>query len=341
MRMNKSEKIRLLVRISQMYYEENLTQEKIALKFGLSRPRVSRLLDEARKLGFVTISVKAPYSDYGGLESGLERIFGLKEAIITLDEKNTSEDEIKRKLGEAAAVFLERRIREGDIISVSWGTTLREFSNALNPRKKTKIKVVPMIGGIGHIGDGIHCNEIARKVSEAFGGAYYLLHAPVVFPETKAKQAVENDINIREVLRMANKADLAFVGIGTTKGKSVIVNSGYLSKEELAELARNGAVGEICVNFYDKNGTPYNTSLDGRKIGPGLEDLKKIKIVVGVAGGKEKTKAILGALRGGYIDVIITNEGVARELIKIAEKEHIEGGKIPPQRPLAYSSRFS
>ena len=50
-----------------------------------------------------------------------------------------------------------------------------------------------------------------------------------------------------------------------------------------------------------------------------LENLKRVKVVVGVAGGKEKTEAILGALRGEYIDVIITNEGVARKLIEIVD----------------------
>lgn len=302
-----------------MYYEQNLTQEKIALKFGLSRPRVSRLLDEARRLGLVTISVRAPYSDCGGLESHLEKNFGLEEAIVTPDHRNITEGQMKRELGEAAAVFLERRIREGDTISVSWGTTLREFSDALNPRKKIKITVVPMIGGIGHVGDGIHCNEIARKVSEAFGGTYHLLHAPVIFSDIRAKQAVEKDINIKKVLQIANRVNLAFVGIGTTKSKSVIVKSGYFSREELTEVANKGAVGEICVNFYDKNGIPCSTPFDNRKIGPGLENLKRVKVVVGVAGGKEKTEAILGALRGKYIDVIITNEGVARELIEIVD----------------------
>ena len=307
----------LIAKICEMHYLNNLNQNEISSNLRLSKPAVSRLLKEGRDKGIVTFHIKDYESRLSSLEDKLEQSFKLKEAVVVSDEGINSEEAIKKKVAKAAAILLQRRIRENDTIAVSWGTTLAEISKALNPPYHLNIDIVPIVGGIDNRGRDIHSNEIARQISEAFKGKYYVLNAPGFVSNLQIKEAFEKEKSIKAVIDKAKSADIALVGIGSPKQSSTMLKQGCFSVKEFefAKLADKGVVGDINANFYDIQGNILNISLNNKIISLDLRELKLVPIVIGVASGKDKKEAILGALRGGFINIIVTNKGVADYLI--------------------------
>jgi len=311
----------LIAEICRMHYLDNLSQNEISSNLRISKSAVSRLLKEGRNKGIVTFHIKDYEDRLSSLEEKLEQSFKLKEAVVVSDEEIMSEESLKKKVAKAAAILLQRRIRENDTIAVSWGTTLAEVAKALNPPSYLNIDIVPLLGGIDITGRDIHSNEIARQASEAFRGKYYVLNAPVFVSNLQIKQAFEKEKSIKAVIDKAKSADIAVIGIGSPKQSSTMIKRGYFSFREFTRLTDKGVVGDICTNFYDIRGNILNLSLHNKMIGLGLKELKHIPIVIGVACGEDKKEAILGALRGGHVNIIITNKKVAEYLIENTKQD--------------------
>ncbi|MCX6070342.1 MAG: helix-turn-helix domain-containing protein, partial [Chloroflexi bacterium] len=72
----------LLCDVASLYYEQNLTQEKIARRVGVTRSMISRLLTEARRRGLVEIHVKRTGARDASLEAALAERFGLKAVAV-------------------------------------------------------------------------------------------------------------------------------------------------------------------------------------------------------------------------------------------------------------------
>jgi len=302
---------RILVKVAYMYYDENMTQQEIADKLGVSRPSVSRLLQKARQSGIVEIKI-----NYGGsfakLEDALEKKFNLREAIITPYEDS---ENVKEFLAEAAANYLTRTIKDGDIVGVSWGTTLALIPKYIQEASRN-VTFVPLVGGVGQIKLDIHSNTISINLAKAFNGKGQLLHAPVVVDSVKVKETLISDTSISEILKLASKSNIAVIGIGSPLAlNSTIRQTGYYTDKELQELKEVKAVSDLCCIFLDSDGSVCPAELNQRVIGISIEKLKAIPNVVAVAGGKDKQEAILAALKGGYINVLVTDEKTAEFLL--------------------------
>ncbi len=309
-----------LIKIAQLYYEYQLSQQEIAHRFGISRSQISRLLKKAVDLGLIEIRVKilSPMADVLTLSEKIQSLYGLREAVI-VPTKSTSDQSIKRALGEASAQILLKEIKKNTLIGVSWGTTLQEISASLHPLGSTKVKVIPLIGGLGQIAVEAHANEIARSITENLHGEWFPLYAPAFFKNPSLREEMEKNPEIQRVLHLSRKAEIALVGIGAVDSSSILVSAKYLSAEEMKELKLKNAVGDILGRFFDKDGKPLNIAeIDQRILGLTLEDLSKVATVIAVAGGEEKVTAIKGALKTGFIDVLITDDGTAQSILSDA-----------------------
>lgn len=143
---------RLLSKVSTLYYEQEFTQQQIANRLELSRPKVSRLLKQAKKKGIVQISISHPEGDHVALESKLELCFSLNEAIVVdtgSDRPKSSDTLLKTLLGGAAANHLSRSLSDGDIIGVTWATTLQAMVEKVTPTDNKDIHIIQMLGGFG------------------------------------------------------------------------------------------------------------------------------------------------------------------------------------------------
>jgi len=320
------DKEELLIEIATLYYYDGLTQREIAKRFAISRSNVSRLLTEARQRGIVEIKVKQKIQLDYDLQKEIVNMFHLKDARI-LKSSRLNYKEMLKKLGAVATGYLKTILGKVSIIGMSWGTAIYEVVNAFEPEVYKDIEVIQMIGGIGAENPDIDGTELARRLAEKVGGRYRYLHAPLIVESADIKRAMMQERNVKGTLERVKKADIAIVGIGSTNPNvSSLIRAGYLNKKELSEIKKLGAIGDVCAKHFDIYGNLCQIDLNERVIGINIEELKKINYVIGIAGGKVKASAILGVLRGSYINVLISDDQAISEVLKLNDKYPYKNG---------------
>jgi DNA-binding transcriptional regulator LsrR (DeoR family) len=305
----------LLYKIAKAYYEDALTQDQIGKRFGLSRIKVSRLLQQARQSRIVQITITPPMDSFGELERELELAYALDEVVIAATT-GYEQLAILPKLGMAAAAYLARSLSDQQVLDLSWGTTLLAVVDALASQSLPDLRVVQMLGGLGRLESETYGADLTMRMAQTLGARMRLLPSPGIVASKLVRDALLQDINIAETLALAGRADLALVGIGAPMSDSVIVEAGILNTAELAELKAMGAVGDIALRFFDAEGQAIDHPINDRIIGLDLAQIRHIPRVVGVAGGDGKYEVIRGAVRGNLVDVLITDEITATRLLQ-------------------------
>ena len=309
-------KTRLLIKVAKLYYENSKTQDEIAKQLRISRPKVSRLLSEAREAGVVQITIASEPGDNADLEQNLEEKFDLKEVIIADIPEGVSPQSLIYELGSTAAEYFHRIVQDGDTIGLSWGSTLAAMVNQLSNDKKQRVHVVQMVGGLGVPSSEAHATDLARRVSQIMDASLNLMPAPGVVASSEVRDILLQDPYIQKSLHLAGKVDIAFVGIGTPMRDSVLMkDERILTWQEVDNVQKLGAVGDIALRFFDEEGKCIQSGINERVIGISLDDLRELPRIVGIAGGEEKIKAIRGALLGRLINILITDKSTARALL--------------------------
>jgi DNA-binding transcriptional regulator LsrR (DeoR family) len=312
---------RLLVKVARLYYEEELTQSEIAARLRISRQKAQRLITQARAEGIVQIAINPIMGIYSELEKGLEKRFGLREAVVV--ETTAYEDQpiVARELGAAAAEYLLRVLRPHDKIVISWGGSLLGMVNTLSFSARTDLQDITVIQGLGGLVDPnheVHATELVRRLARVLNAKAILLPAPGVAGSKAARDAFLKDPFVSKALDLACSANIALMGIGAPDRNSLLVREGNIvTWPQLSSLAHKGAVGDINLRYFDKAGKHIRSSLDDNVIGLTLDQIQKIHHVVGFAGGAAKLAAIKGALEGKLVHALITDHSTARRLLEI------------------------
>ncbi|KKM11784.1 hypothetical protein SY88_07115 [Clostridiales bacterium PH28_bin88] len=316
------ERLQTIVRVARLYYEVGHTQDEIAKEMKISRPQVSRFLSYAKEHGIVQIAINDPLSSCSRLESLFQEVYNLKRAMI-VPVGSDDEKMIKQQLGRIAAGFLHRILKDGDIIGISWGTTLKEVALSLKPKNLKEAAVVQLKGSVGRLNAKINPMDILVQFASKLNANPFSLTVPTIVTNEKIKEALVADAMVQEILELGRKANVAVFSIGYPSKKSVLVDAGYFSDEEIENFRQQGAVGDICSRYFTINGEVFG-NLDARTIGIELQEIRKKEYAIGIAGGINCASGILGALRGKYLNVLVTDETTARMVIKLAgltEKE--------------------
>lgn len=302
-----------------MYYIDNIPQQSIAEKLNLSKSKVSRLLQESRNKGIVEIKVNTnPLRNYE-LERLIREIYGISEAII-VPNYTTEKESVIKLLGKAGADYLTRNVEEGMRIGFGSGKTLSEVANHIDPAQQINCEVVPLVGGIGEVASDVHANDICRRIAEKLGGISHQLYAPAIVSKKSLKEEIIADPMIQNIFNKMADTDINMISAGHVTN-STYVQLESIKKEESIEMEKCGVVGDISSWFIDKNGKLVDLEINDRVIGHNIfENGRKTKpsINVLVAGTWIKRDVIAAILRGKLIDVLITDEEVARYLIDIA-----------------------
>jgi deoxyribonucleoside regulator len=307
---NKDEEV--LYRIARQYYIESLTQEEIARQLHVSRGYVSRLLQKCLDEGIVQVQIQYPFLTNAALEKELRLQFGLKDAIV-VDAGH--EGEAQAAVGRAGAYYLQTVVGNEDILGVSWGSTLWQVVYHLIGSRDLKLEVVQLMGGLANTATGTQPNEVARLFALAFGGMPYYLPAPLYVDAPETAQALYRGSIVGSTMRKARSATVSIVGIGAIVSGASLFRSAGLPADTVARLQERGAIGDICGRFYLIDGTPCPSGLDEKTMAIQHEELRRIPTVIGVATGDIKTQAILGALRGRLVNVLITDEKTAENVL--------------------------
>jgi len=314
--MTRIDELRIIARVARMYYEWNMRQSEIAKQLDLSQATVSRLLGRSKEEGIIRISVNLPTGVYTELEETLVKKFGLRDAII-VDSLEDNEKLIQRDLGAATAYYLESAIRPHEIIGISsWSSTLLALVDALSslPRKPG-VKVIQILGGIGNPAAEAHAMRLTSRIAQQVNGdAVYLPVAGILATEA-ARDILLADGVTQQAIRLFDHVTTALVGIGAIDPSPLLAQSGNIfSPQELDLLRQANAVGDILLRFFDQNGSLVETGLEKRVISMSLEQLCRVSRAIGVAGGSRKYAAILGALRGHWINILVTDHFTANRL---------------------------
>ncbi len=312
----------LLIRIASLYYEHDYSQQQIADLLRISRSNISRLLKEAKEKGMVEIRVHKRIATNAALERDFAAHFGLKHVMI-VESAGREYAENLASAGQLAAWHLEEILQAHDTLAISWGTGVSAAVNALVPQPALQIEVVQMIGSVGTVDSLIDGPELARRLATKLGGKYFYMHAPLFVDNRAMRDALLDQTTIHQTLKRARQASVALVGIGTTESQaSSFLRARHLTEPQLAALRAQGAVGETSGHHFDSNGDA-GFDINDRVIGLDLNDLKQIPHVMAVACGLAKKRSILGALRGGYIKVLATDDATAQAILEEAKKQPI------------------
>lgn len=313
--------LRLITKIAVLYHQENYSQPDIANRLKISQARVSRYLKEAQAEGIVQTTVVQPYGIYVGLEKALEEMYGLREVIVVENIEGTS---IITALASAAATYLETTLNPHDVIGLSsWSTTLLATVDAMRSRPRKNVKeVIQLIGGVGSPEAQLQASRLVSHLAKLTLATPIYMPAPGVTATPKIRDAFLSDPAVKQNVEAWSRISTLLVGIGTFPASPLLVASGNaLSREDEIGLTQLGAVGEICLRYFDKNGKPMKPEVEQRVISIDFNSMMKIPNRIAVAGGTIKQNAIRAAIKGGWVNVLITDSLVARNLLEPPRKK--------------------
>ncbi|ORM69460.1 transcriptional regulator LsrR [Pantoea rwandensis] len=300
----------LLARTAWFYYHDGLTQNEIGERLGLTRLKVSRLLEKGRQSGVIRVQINSRYEGCLTLEHALQQRFNLKQIRVLpqLDSPNLSQ-----RLGVGAAQMLMSVLQPQQLLAVGFGetsmNTLQHLSGFISSQH---IRMVTLSGGVGPYMTGLGQLDAACGIS--------IIPAPLRASSANVAQILRQERSVKDVMLAACAADVAIVGIGALRQKqeATILRSGYISEGEQLMYARRGAVGDILGYFMRPDGQLADAMpIHEELIAVSPEELAAIPMVMGVAGGPEKAEAILAALEGGRINALVTEEGTARSILAL------------------------
>lgn len=312
-----SDRADLLAEIAELYYIEGKDQTEIAKTVGVTRSMISRMLKEARASGIVEIRIHRNSRSDPDLEKQLTNAFGLKKAYVT-QELASKKDNLQKHLGAAGAQALKEFIEPDTIIGLAWGTAISATVDAFEAPHRIPARVVQLVGALGATYTEFDGHSLVTRFSQKLDGIAYYLNAPCYCQTRETAKALMETPALRETVELGRQARVALLGIGSTdKDYSSFLRSGYIPKEEFDRLHKNGAAGNVAGIHFNVNGEVVCRDFSEHLVVINEKDLGKIPVRIGVAGGVGKIIPILGALRGGYINVLVTDAATAAKVLEL------------------------
>lgn len=311
------ERTALLIDVARRYYLDGQSQDEIATEVQYSRPTVSRMLNEARSRGIVQVQVGHPLERILGIERALTRTFGLKAArVADPEDPSAAQTEVAR----CAADLIIESSSENVVVSVSNGVAVTATVDAMPQLVWPRSRVVQMIGSVGQSDLLLDSPETCRRMARKLGGSLHPLPAPLVVSDTNVAAALRGDNQIATTLELGSRADIALVGVGAVTGQgSGNILRAYESPGLVRSVVAAGGVAHLCGHHISESGQHLRTELCDRTIAVDLERLLSIPLVVAVAWGEEKVRALSAVMRGHYVSALVTDRATALRLLEEAQ----------------------
>lgn len=306
---------RLIIKACKLFYEDDMSQKDISLTLGISKPQVCRMLSFAKENHIVEFTINNPYLQEFELEKKLIDKYSLKDTYVFNYSYETSEEAIE-KLGQYAADQLDKYFTDNTVVGIMSGRTISRLSSYAHKLTREGLIFVPLVGNMDSKGHRWHANIIAENFALNTGGDYRILNAPIMFQTKETCDLMKKEPSIAHALDMAKTCDIALVGIGAVNLSSTTYLSGAFSEDDISSLTAKNAAASVCSSYISKDGKIIDTELNSRSIGVSLKDLSK-STVIAISTGLEKIEAMDSALKSGYIDIFMTSQDVAEELLKI------------------------
>ncbi len=311
------DRLPLITKVARLYHEQGIRQPEIARRLSISQSRVSRLLKEAVEVGIVRTVVVQPPTVHSDLEDEVRDLFSLTDVVIA-DSAATDEASITAAISGATADYLETTLTGKDRVGISsWSSTLLAAVDKMVPKNvRTAEVIVQVLGGLGAPTVQMKATHLVERLAAVTGAVPVFFSAPGVVASEIVRDAILADTSSREAVEEWNRLTILVAGIGSIAPSPMLKDSGNaVSSTELEKLSAAGAVGDICLHFYDETGGSVQADFGSRTVGISADDMRAVPRRVGVAGGERKWEAIRAALAGQWIDVLITDVATARWLV--------------------------
>lgn len=320
------DRISLLCQVATWYYEDGLGQSEIAAKVARSRSMVSRMLTEARRSGLVSVTIRFPLPRCPSLENELSDAFGLS-GVQVLENRGFGYHDMLRRLGHLAAHTLQSHLHSEVRVTLGWGAALRQTVLAMPQITLEDATVIQVMGSVGDREPSVDGAELAMTLATRLSGDYRFLAAPLFVASPDVAQSLLADPTIAHSLELARRSDVALAGVGAIDHHlSGLHRAGYFDTDEIAALQRRGVVGDLLGFLLDADGQVLDIPQNRRLVSLHPEALSDVLVSIGVAGGAEKAATLLAALRGGYLDVLVTDSTAAAELLRVHEQTRGKAG---------------
>ncbi|MBO6638923.1 MAG: hypothetical protein JJ920_11835 [Roseitalea sp.] len=308
----------LLSNIALLYYSEGLTQSEIAKRVGLSRATIVNMLREGRERGVVEIRVDGRKLASSNLSRMLCAKFGLEDAYVSLNRdlpgRKADAGEARALLSRVGAIAILDVAAAGDTIGVAWGATIKAVSQVMPRSALSDVTVCQLIGSM--VSERVHTSEdCAIRIANQIGAICYTLHAPAVLSSVELANALMSEPTIREQLARLETLDLAIFSAGDTAPDTHLVAAGIATERQMAQAADQGAVAIICGRFVDRQGRQVHAPPDDRLIAITIDQLRRAKKKLLIAGGAERREAVLASIRGDLVTHLCVDEKLARRLL--------------------------
>lgn len=300
----------LVIKTAWYYYIEDMTQQKISEKLGISRMKVIKMLEKARQDGIIQFRISQERSQHLQVEQKLIQQWNLKDAFVV--PTPPSDANPNETIAQAAAMYISDRLADNSYINMGYGDTPSRVLNHLANIAETPVSVVSMTGGVSYY--------LPNNLSTTFNAKLYLYPTPLLVSSKELCASLQDEPSIQEIARMVRLASMTIVGIGGMSDNATIISNGILTKNDFRYLSMQGAVGDILTHFIDKDGTPIPSQIEDRLFSTPLETLRELNNVIGIAAGDSKLEAIRATLNGSYLDILITDEETALKLTQIEGK---------------------
>lgn len=305
----------LLVRVSELYYMQKLNQSEISKIIGISRPSISRILEEARNSGIVRISIQTPIKKNAELSEQIRNSFHLRDAIVVShgDDYTTRQSFV----GKAAADYVSGLLKDSISIGISWGTNVRQFiAHFSEDFYYTESKIIQLHGSLGGADPELDGDSFVWNLSRKIGGQPFVLSAPGYVSSPEFQEELCSLHQIQSILQMGKSVDIAVNGLGSISlERNSLVKTGYLNTEQISLMVKSGAVGQLLGRLYSLDGVEINAE-NLFPISTSLDSLRKIPFSIGLAVSKARAEATYGALIAKYINVLFCDEELAIALLK-------------------------
>jgi deoxyribonucleoside regulator len=307
----------LAVRVAELYYDENKTQDEIGALLRITRWKVGRLLAQAREQGIVRIEIVHPRARRLPVERELRERFGLADAVVI--PVGQGEGDLQERVAQAAADYLTALRPVPRTLGISWGRTLHDIAERLDHDWATGVTVVQINGGVSLNRRAGTAATTAVTIAQKAHGNAILLPSPAILELVETKLAIESDRTVAGVLELAKSASAYLYSAGVVDASSVLVESGYLTPEDVANLLRKGAVGDVVGRYIDANGNIVDPGLDERTVGLGLDELRNVRTSIFAVAGKPKHDVARAVVTNGLCTIVVTDEATANALLEQEE----------------------
>lgn len=305
-------KTQKMVEIAKMYYEEDLTQNEIAKRLGVSRPLVSKMLADAKEAGIVTIQINSPFVSNDFLMEEIKKKYNIKGGMV-IPQADTDYLTDQVILNNVIS-YMSNDLKKYRKFGLGWGKNIGDLVQKLEAsEKKMELEgyVCPLVGNISMPTKDFHSNELVRIFSQMTFLKPYYLFAPAFLATEQEKNLFINIENYKDIKRLWEKLDVAVLSIGNHPSVPDLATASRFGDN----LQKGKAIGNILSYYYDINGK-FITGESDFSIEIPLDDLRKIEHVIGLCSSKTSKDAVIGALKTGIITHLVIDENTAKEILQ-------------------------